>query len=801
MVKNYLKTAARYLTRYKLYSFINIFGLTLGLTSSSLIFIYLEHQLSYDSFHQKSAKIARVIEIDERGEAPRNYARTSALTGPRLVEEYTDVVNQVRLYRTFGHLDIHWEGERVSERAFAFVDSTFFELFDFEFIAGDRRTALLEPNSIVLTESIAKKYFGNRPALGELMEFQRMDPVKVTGVIKDIPGNSQLQLDIVLSSNTAFRQLSWFKRVMNSWDSYMTVTYVQLASEGGWENINPQISSFVEKHRGENVEAGNFYLQPLEEVYLNSSHIEFDIFEDKGNWFTIYLFSAIALFILLIASINYINLSTSRSMERSKEIGIRKVSGAARLELVYQFLCEAVLVSLVSFALSIGLIDLLLGKFNEIAALNLAADVFSFRTFGLLLALAVLVGLLSGSYPAFYLSQLNPSKSLKPGSYTKGSGAGLRRALVIIQFTLSIVMISATIIITQQMAFIKNKNLGFDKDRMLIIDINDSNVRRSFETMKNEFMKVPGVKNVASSSRVPGEWKNIAELVVQPRSLAEVDSFQTYFMCFDEQMIATYSLQLAEGRNFLGKLAEDSTAVLINETAARQLGGDDVIGQNLFLPGNDYPLEVVGVLKDFNFQSLHTDVAPLVIGYWSNPVTVIDYFSIKIEPGADIAQTVASARKVHEKFDESTPMEFHFLDDQLNLFYRAEERTGEIFLIGASITILIACMGLFGLASFMVRKRLKEVSIRKVLGASPAQLFLLLSKSFFIHVFLSTLLAVPIGWWVMKDWLGNFSFRVSIEVWVFLLAGLSALVVALLTTSYQSIKATFLNPAETLKNE
>ncbi|MCG8386962.1 MAG: ABC transporter permease [Cytophagales bacterium] len=801
MIKNYLKIAARYLLRYRLYSFINIFGLTVGLTSSSLIFIYLEHQLSYDSFHHKSGEIARVIEIDERGEAPRNYARTSALTGPRLVEEYTDVVNQVRLYRPFGHLDIHWEGERVSERAFAFVDSTFFDLFDFEFIAGDKKTALLEPNSMVMSESMAKKYFGSLPALGELMEFQRMDPVKVTGIIKDIPGNSQLQLDILLTRNTGFRRLPWLDRVMNSWDSYMTVTYVQFASEAGWENVNQQVPSFVEKHRGENVEAGNFYLQPLEEVYLNSAHIEFDIVENKGNWFTIYLFSAIALFILLIASINYINLSTSRSMERSKEIGIRKVSGAARLELVYQFLSEAVLVSLLSFVLSIGLVDLLLDKFNEIAALNLTVDVFSFRTFALLLALAVFVGVLSGSYPALYLSQLNPSQSLKSGSFTKSSGAGLRRALVIIQFTLSIVMISATIIITQQMAFIKNKNLGFDKDRMLIVDINDSNVRQSFEAMKNEFVKVPGVKNAASSSRVPGEWKNITEIVVRPGSLVEVDSFQTYFMCFDEQMLPTYSLQLVEGRNFLGKLAEDSTSVLINETAARQLGGDDVIGQNLFLAGNDYPLEVVGVLKDFNFQSLHTDIAPLVVGYWSNPVTVIDYFSLKIEPGADISQTVAAARNVHEKFDNSTPMEFHFLDDQLNLFYRAEERTGEIFFIGATITILIACMGLFGLASFMVRKRLKEVSIRKVLGASPGQLFMLLSKSFFTHVLLSTLIAVPIGWWVMNGWLSNFSFRVSIEVWVFLLAGLAALVVALLTTSYQSVKATFLNPAETLKNE
>ncbi len=801
MIKNYLKIAFRNLLRYKVYSFINVFGLTLGLTSSSLLFIYLKNQLTYDSFHTKSKRIARVVEIDERGDAIRNYARTPALTGPLLVEEYTDVVNQTRLYQPFGHLDIHWEGERVSERKWAIVDSTFFELFDFEFVAGDRSTALLEPNSIVLTESIARKYFGDRPALGEIMEFQRMQPMKVTGIMKDMPANSHLQLEIVLSRNSRISRLSWMERIMNSWNSFFTFTYVELASASSLENVNEQIPSFAAKHRGENVRSGNFYLQPLEDIHLNSSNIEFDITEEKGSWFSIYIFSAIALFILIIACINYINLATSRSMERSREIGIRKVSGAVRGQLVYQFLSEAVLVSLLAFIFSILLVDLLLPEFNELAGVRLTLATFSLSTIAAFFGLAVVVGLISGSYPALYLSGLKPSESLKGESNIGGAGVLLRKSLVVTQFTLSIIMIVATTIVARQMAFVKGKDLGFDKDRMLIIDINDSNVRNSFETMKNEFGNIPGVLGVASSSRVPGEWKNIREAIVKPRSAAGMDSLQTYFMCFDEHMLDTYSLELAEGRNFLGNLAEDSLSILVNEKAVEKLGGSDILGQNLYLPGYEHPMKVVGILRDFNFQSLHAEIAPLVVGYWSNPMTVIDYFSLKVEAGTDLTEVIAGATKVHESFDEGTSMEFHFLDDQLGLFYQSEERMGRIFLIGAAITILIACMGLFGLASFMVRKRLKEVSIRKVLGASPAQLFVLLSRSFFMHVLLSTLLAIPISWWVMSRWLDNFSFKVSIGAWVFVLAGLIALLVALFTTSYQSIRATFLNPAETLKNE
>ncbi|TRX56267.1 FtsX-like permease family protein [Fulvivirga sp. M361] len=801
MIKNYLKIAIRNLLRHRAYSFINIFGLTIGLTSSSLLILYLQNELSYDTFHEKSDRIARVVDIERNPEEEKHYGRTSALMGPQLVEEFSEVINQTSLKQPFGHIDIYWKGERFHERNWAVVDSSFFKVFDFDFIEGDRATALHQNNSIVLTETTARKYFGDEAALGKMIEFLRLEPMKVTGIIEDVPLNSQLQFDFLITYNSSFSEISWWDRVYNSWERRTTLTYVELVNEYNMSSIKEKVPGFIKKYRDADDQSDSFYLQPLKEVYLNSAGIDFDPIDQHGNWFTIYLFSAIAAFILMIAGINYINLATSRSMERALEIGIRKVVGAAKSQLVYQFLSEAVLISLMAFLFSVGLLDVLLPGFNDLAGVTLTLETFSFSVIIGLLGLALFIGLVSGSYPALYLAHLRPSESLKAGSGAGIKGAVLRKILVIVQFTLSITMIVATLVVSMQMDFIKNKDLGFDKERILVIDINDGNVRRDFETMKIEFSKIPGVKSVACSSRVPGEWKGITELFIRPRSSESMDSLQSFFMCLDSDMLDTYSLELLAGRNFSGILSEDSTALILNETAAAQFGGIDAIGREFFLDNETQPFKIIGIVKDFNFQSLHAEVAPLTFGFWHNPINVIDYFSLKIEPRTDLPQMVESAKKVHESFDNFTSMEYHFLDDQLDLFYKTEERTGKVFLAGAVLTILIACLGLFGLASFMVRKRVKEVSIRKVLGASVGQLFLLLSRTFIVQVIISTLIAIPVSWWTMDAWLSNFTFKVSIQVGVFIVAGLLALVVALITTSYQSVKATLVNPADTLRNE
>ncbi len=804
MFKNYLKIAFRNLRRYKGYTIINITGLTLGITCSCLLLLFVSNELSYDTFHDKSDRIFRIVEkVPEDGNI-RYVAQTAGPTGPALAEDISDVVSQTRVIQPFGHLDIKWQGERITERGWSFVDSTFFEVFSFEFLEGNPETALDKPNSIVITETTAKKYFGESSALGKTLEFERIAPVEITGVIKDMPSTSHLQLDLMASQNTGMNELPWWPRYIASKERYVVAsTYLLLSSADKLSSVTSQIPDFITKHYGENPNNRDFYLQCIEDIYLNSEKIEFDIAEKKGEIFIIYIFAAVAVFIIIIACINYINLATARSIERSKEIGVRKVVGAIRGQLIGQFLSESIIVSLISFFISIGLVDLLLPSFNEIIGSDLLIEAGSFWPIVLVLfTLSIVIGLASGSYPALYLSKLRPSETLK-GEVKTSKGFLLRKILVITQFSLSIIMIVATLVVTRQMNYISDKKLGFDKDSMLVIDINSGDVRRRFEAMKTEFAKISEVENVAVSSRVPGEWKGITETYIKPAGNESIDSAQTYFMCFDEKMLATYDLELTKGKNFNGNVAQDSLYVMLNEKAASLInnGSEDIVGSQIQFPGVEYPLTVIGIIKDFHFQSLHEEIAPLVVGYWSNPIRAIDYFSLKLRAGSDLDKVIKAANKVHETFDSQTAMEYHFLDQQLQLFYEADQRAGEIFTLGAGLTVFIACLGLFGLASFMVRKKTKEVSIRKVLGASSMQLFVLLSKTFFIQIIVASIIAVPISWYMMSGWLDYFAYRIDLNVIIYLIAGIIALLVALLTTSYHSIKAARLNPAQTLKTE
>ena len=776
----------------------------MGITCSCLLLLFVSNELSYDTFHDKSDRIFRIVEkVPEDGNI-RYVAQTAGPTGPALAEDISDVVSQTRVIQPFGHLDIKWQGERITERGWSFVDSTFFEVFSFEFLEGNPETALDKPNSIVITETTAKKYFGESSALGKTLEFERIAPVEITGVIKDMPSTSHLQLDLMASQNTGMNELPWWPRYIASKERYVVAsTYLLLSSADKLSSVTSQIPDFITKHYGENPNNRDFYLQCIEDIYLNSEKIEFDIAEKKGEIFIIYIFAAVAVFIIIIACINYINLATARSIERSKEIGVRKVVGAIRGQLIGQFLSESIIVSLISFFISIGLVDLLLPSFNEIIGSDLLIEAGSFWPIVLVLfTLSIVIGLASGSYPALYLSKLRPSETLK-GEVKTSKGFLLRKILVITQFSLSIIMIVATLVVTRQMNYISDKKLGFDKDSMLVIDINSGDVRRRFEAMKTEFAKISEVENVAVSSRVPGEWKGITETYIKPAGNESIDSAQTYFMCFDEKMLATYDLELTKGKNFNGNVAQDSLYVMLNEKAASLInnGSEDIVGSQIQFPGVEYPLTVIGIIKDFHFQSLHEEIAPLVVGYWSNPIRAIDYFSLKLRAGSDLDKVIKAANKVHETFDSQTAMEYHFLDQQLQLFYEADQRAGEIFTLGAGLTVFIACLGLFGLASFMVRKKTKEVSIRKVLGASSMQLFVLLSKTFFIQIIVASIIAVPISWYMMSGWLDYFAYRIDLNVIIYLIAGIIALLVALLTTSYHSIKAARLNPAQTLKTE
>ncbi|QSE98977.1 ABC transporter permease [Fulvivirga lutea] len=796
MFKNNFKVALRNLQRSKAYAFINIIGLTIGLTGACLLSMHIKNELSFDKFHSKSDRIARIVEEQTTQNNSRLIGRTSYLTGPELLNEFDRIEEQTRILQPFGHLDIIWNGERISERKWILVDSTFFHVFDFHLLEGDRRTALDKPNSAILTQSSAQKYYGNESPVGKIIEFSGMEPMLVTGVLEDAPYNSHLQFDVMITMNSAIQNFPWWERLTTSPQSLVASTYFVFDQPESIQDVASRLGEWASENRDQEYnETRKLMLQPMEEAYLSTDNVEFAFCTVSGSKENLYLFGALAIFLIVIACINYINLATSKSMERAKEIGIRKVSGAYRNQLIAQFLTESVAISLISFFLSLLCIDLVLPIFSEITESTIITA-FTIENLLLLGGLTLFIGLFSGIYPAIHLSRLQPAASLKSSNSQVG-GAGLRKVLVITQFTLSIFMIVATVVVTNQMQFLKNKDLGFDEDRMLVIDINNGNVRNSFEAMKNEFSKINGVTHVASSSRVPGEWKNIREVMVRN---AENDSSTCFFMGFDEAMMATYDLNLLEGRNFSGNLAEDSSTVILNQRAAKILG-DLSIGDELRFPEADYPIKVIGIVEDFNFQSLHNEIGPLVIGHWFNTVAVIDYFSLKINKGASLQQVVADAKKVHEQFDDTTPMEFHFLDEQIDQFYRTEQKAQSIFSIGAGLTMIIACMGLFGLASFVVQKRTKEIGIRKILGASEVNLMIILSATFTKQVLVSLIIAIPLSFYVMDQWLNNFAYRKEINMSYFLIAGLLAVSIALITVSYRVIKAALLNPVDTLRNE
>ena len=784
--------------RHKLYTFINIIGLTTGITSSCLIFLYVNDELSYDTFHDKSERIYRIVNVDNSVQPARYYGQTSPAVGPALAKDFPQVVNQTKIVQPWGHIDIHWKGQRISERGWMMGDPAFFQLFDFEFIEGSPETALNEPNQVVVTAELAEKYFGDQQALGQVLNFNALEPIKISGVIKAIPNNSHIQFDLILSRNTFFKQWDTYSQ---SWDDYGAYTYVLLDEKNDFKAVEAGMPKFIDQYLGDNPQKRGFQLQSLSEIYLDSENVEFGISGLKGDYYYVYIFFAIGIFILLIACINYINLATAKSMQRAKEIGLRKVSGAGRGQLIVQFLCESLMITFIAFVFSVGLTDLLMPLFNQLSGKSLVfGDELLGRNLPLLFATTVIIGLVSGSFPAFYLSKLKPTDTLKGEVRTSVGNLKLRQVLVIVQFTLSVIMIVSTVVVYHQMNFIKNKKMGFNSEGMLVVDINNGNVRRSFKAMKEELTKVPGVQTVAVSSRVPGEWKNIVEVFVKGGRLQPDDSVQSFFMGFDEDMLATYDMQLVKGNNFSGNEGSDSTNVLINETAAKLMGWENPVGEEFEIDNVPYNFKVIGVVKDYHFQSLHQKIGPLIMGYRANPVRAIDYFSIKIDL-RNITETIAGVTAIHEKFDDSTPIEFHFLENQLANFYQNDLRAGRLFAIGAGLTIFVACLGLFGLASFVIQRRTKEIGLRKVLGASITSLLFLLIKSFTRQVIISFVIATPIAYLLMKNWLDIFTYKISLGAGDFILAGIVTLTIAILTVSYRAFKTSTINPAETLKRE
>ncbi len=799
MIRNYFKIAIRSLIRNKAFTFINILGLVLGISFSTVLYTYVNHELSYDSFHAKADRTYRILTSDaSAADEVRTIARTTPPMGPTLVSTFPEVKEMTRLFRLSGQVIVNIDDAKYNERNwFTTPDPGFFNIFDFEFIAGNKATALQDPFSLVITASTAKKYFANDNPIGKTITTSAGE-VKITGVIKDIPENSHLQFDLLFSS---IRRGEEWESYLSNWQRMGASTYVVLDEGTSIEELKSKMPAFTAQHAGPDAASLSTDFQAIRDIYLKSSKIESGIESGHGEPMYIYVFSSMAVFLLIIAAINYINLTTAKASLRAKEIGLRKVVGAVKTQLIFQFLTEAFVITLLSMLLSIVAIDLCFPLFNTITGKSFDLTLDNLGQFlPSLLFITLLIGLMAGSYPAFYLARLKPVATLKGQPVVTRGRLDLRTSLVVFQFTITIVLIVSTLVIGDQIQFIQNKDIGFDKEQMLVIDINSRAARSQFESMKNEFERLAGVKAVAVSSNIPGEWKQMDEVYARTDKSGN-DSVQTFFMGFDEDMLKTYQLQLVAGSFFTGTNEADSLNILLNEAAVKVMNLNNPLGSKIRINayGEMAEMNVIGILKDFNFQSLHQKIAPIVIGYRNNPVNVIDYFTLKV---SGVSQAlIADATKVHEQFDTQTPIEFHFLSEQLNRFYESEQKAGKIFEMAGVLSVIVACLGLLGLATYHIQRKTKELGIRKVLGASALNLFFMVSFSFTKNVCIAFVLACPLAWYMMKEWLSAFEYRIQITPTVFILTGAFVLVLVLLTVSYQSLKAVMHNPVQSLKQE
>jgi len=793
MIKNYLKIAFRNLWRHRVFSFINIMGLAVGMTACFLIFLYVRFELSYDSFHSKADRIYRVVSDIKTPTEVINASGPSWAVPPNAKEEFPEVESFVRLYND--QVLVRKGDIKFQEENSLWADSAFFKVFDFKLLKGDPTTALKDQFSVVFSETAAKKYFGKQDPMGQtLLLTGDAFPAKVTGIMKDIPENSQIKADMVLSMTTITQKFA--PAIDSQWGNYGAYAYLLLKPNTDSKKLTAKFPAFLEKRNGTEMKKSQMYptlfLEPLRDVYLRSTRDG----QKTGNITNVYIFSIVAIFILLIACINFINLTTARSAERAKEVGIRKVVGALKTQLSKQFIGESIILCLIAFILTIFFSWLLLPVFNQLAGKTISHSIFeNSRYIGFLLLAAMGIGLLAGIYPALVLSSFKPVTVLKGKFATGTRGILLRKTLVVSQFTISIGLIIATIIVYNQMNFMRNQDLGFSKDQMIVMDTYGDAAKDAF---KQSLAGLPNVKSVATSSSVPGGGNPGAYSEIEnKKGDLQIANLDLYFVDFD--YINQFKIKMVAGRGFSRDFATDTTqAMVLNEAAVKMFGytsPQQAIGKRFKQWGREG--KIIGVAKDFHFRSLQQPIKPL---------------SMRIEPGGcnlvsanvsatHLPATLATIEKKWKTLIPNRPFSYFFLDEFFDKQYRNEVRFGKLFLNFAILAIFISCLGLLGLASYSTIQRTKEIGIRKVLGASVSNIVNLLSKDFLRLVAISALIAFPVAWFSMHKWLQDFAYRVGVSWWVFVAATILATLIAILTISFQAIRAAVANPVKSLRTE
>lgn len=787
LMANYLKLYLRKIRRQKGFSFINIAGLAVGMACCILILTWVQDELGYNRFFPDADRIFRINVADSAGGKTETFGESPSLIGPTLVEAYPEVVNFTRLQSGWLNWHLHYKNQDYTQERLAAADPTFFEVFPFLFIKGDPATALKGRYSIVLTETLAAKLFEGDEPLGKVVQISGTD-MKVTGVIADTPANSTIQFDFIFP---VINMTRWRDSKLDSWSYRQFTTYVKLQQNVNAEEFSHKIKGIVK----ENVPNSklDIFLQPLLDIHLKSNHINnwTNIYPGTGNITYVYLFTLIAWCILLIACINFMNLATARSGTRAREVGLRKVAGAQRKDLIRQFMGEAVLFSTMALLLALVLVELLLPAFNSITQKTLALDYSgNLQLFSGLFGIVLFSGLISGSYPAIYLSSFQPALVLKDSNLLGlRQRGGLRKLLVVGQFAFTIILIIVTTVIYRQLHYIQSKDLGFDKDNIIMFaeygEYDDNYAAAQSELLQNPNIlstckAFPPAHNLGGTTQVSWEGKESAEEVMMFSDMG------------DHDFLKTFGLKMASGRFYSRKFSTDSDSYVINETAAVLMGFADPLGKKLTLQNNTGP--IIGVVKDYHGGSLHHPIQPKVIKLRPG-------FFVCVKFQGNIDGMLSFLQEKWEKFVPGSPFRYRFMDETIYQEYATERRIGKIIQYFTGLAVFVACLGLFGLASFLAERRTKEIGIRKVMGARVLGIAVLLSKEFSKWVLTANIIAWPAAYYIARKWLQGFAYHTSLGLEIFLVSALAALLIAILTVSYQAIKAAIADPIKSLRYE
>ncbi len=802
MLFNYLKVALRNIRRHKVYSFINIAGLAIGISCSLLLVLFVQHETSFDSFHKKADRVYRIIRKQPGLKfGGREFAaQTPGPLAQTLKQEYPEVIQGTKLGLYYTELLITHKNRSFYEQGIS-ADENFFEVFSFRLLRGDPKTVLAEPSTIVLTERLAEKYFGTEEPLGKMIKIQEDYDVKVTGIIKQIPKNSHLQFDYIMSI-ISLKLIQGENNYLVLWDAPNNFqTYIELHKDADPKELERKLPDFARRYvgnleRNQKRQMESYHLQPLRNIHLDSKvNDSISVNSNKSN---IYIFSIIALSILLIACINYMNLTTARASKRSKEIGIRKVVGALRKQLIKQFIFESFILTVTAFSLAVLIVIVILPLFNSFIDREITINILNNSNIILgFIALLLFTGISSGLYPSLVISSFQPTRILK-GAYNPFSKkTRLKNSLVVIQFCISIVLVVGTVAIIKQLNFIRNRELGFNREQILVLYVRDNAILRKYALIKNAFLQNPNIVRVTKSNDLPITRGSTGEVFIEGKNAGPEYEFKPYIIYVDHDFIDVFGIDLISGRNFSREFTNESQdSVIINETAAKMLGWKEPIGK---LCGT-WPAEngkVIGVVKDFHFHSLYNRIEPLILTYTPQ---MGRYISVKIS-STNYKMTIDFIKETFRAFGSNRPLEYIFLDDVFNNMYRAEQKIGAAFNTFSGLALFIACLGLFGLISYTTEVRTKEIGIRKVLGASASRIIFLLSRECTLNILIANVIALPVAYYAASKWLENFAYRISVDICVFFFPIVISFIISFFTISFQSIKAATANPVDSLRYE